>query len=148
MEKKKLILYALAAVFVILQFIQPKRENPPVKAEVNVDEKLKNIFKKSCYDCHSNETTWPWYAYVSPVNYLISYDVEDGRRHLNFSDWENYETRRKIRKLNEIKEELEADAMPITSYVLLHPSTSLEISEKELILSWVKAELDTLETYN
>src|SRR6478752_3717270 len=81
---------AIAALFLTAQAIQIRRVNPPVTAEAQLPAPVRDVVRRSCYSCHSNETEWPWYAYVAPASWLVGHDVNDGRRHLNFSEWGAY----------------------------------------------------------
>jgi hypothetical protein len=128
----------LALALIAIQFVPIERTNPPVESDAPVAAELKTVLRRSCYDCHSNETTWPWYSYVAPVSWLIANDVKEGRREVNFSVWNQYSDARKARKFKEIVEQIEANKMPQWYYVLLHPDAKLSASEKEMILKWAK----------
>ncbi len=97
MIRVKRIALALAAVFLLAQFVQPKRTNPPVvpsrslEAHVQVPQDVLPILKRACGDCHSSETVWPWYSHVAPLSWLVADDVNTGRSHVNFQDWEAQE---------------------------------------------------------
>src|SRR4051794_32963098 len=96
------VLIGVGAVVVLAQLARPSMENPPVTGDIQVPAEVHALLKRSAYDCHSNETKWPWYAQVVPVSWLVAHDVNDGRKHLNFSVWESYEPGRKVKKLKEI----------------------------------------------
>ncbi len=132
----KKILIGFAAVIVIIQFIPVDRTNPQVTGEIMESTDLKGIFKRSCYDCHSNETLWPWYSYVAPVSWLVADDVHSGRRHLNFSEWQNIEVRKIPKVKQEIWEMVSEGEMPMGNYVLLHPEAKLSEKEKQIIRDW------------
>src|ERR1700675_3300924 len=102
----------LIVVLIVIQFIPIERTNPPVESDVPAPAELKAVLRRSCYDCHSNETRWPWYARVAPVSFLIASDVKEGRRQVNFSVWNQYSGNRKARKLKEIVEQVEGSKMP------------------------------------
>lgn len=130
----------VAIVFVLIvigiQFFSINKTNPPVSAEFDASPEIKGIFKRACYDCHSNETKWPWYANVAPVSWLVSDDVEEGRRHLNFSGWGNL-TRKKIAHIKEeIWDEVKDDNMPLWQYSLMHSEARLSQKDKEIIREW------------
>ena len=138
----KKILIAVAVVFVIAQFFgREKNEAPTRELEVFITEttpskEVSNILSAKCYDCHSNKTEYPWYANVAPISYWINHHVEEGKEHLNFSDWANYNTKRKKHKLDELIEEVEEGKMPLDSYENLHGDiTELE---KEVLIAWAK----------
>lgn len=131
----------LVATLIILQFIPVEMNNPPVTSQMPVEEKVEVVLKRACYDCHTNETVWPWYSKIAPVSFLVAYDVNDGRRHLNFSTWDDYKLKKKNHKLEELVEEVESGAMPMDAYVFMHPEAALSAEEKELLISWAKSQM-------
>jgi hypothetical protein len=126
------------AVLVLIQAIRPEHTNPPVTADVVAPAEVKSLLKRACYDCHSNETTWPWYSQVAPVSWLVARDVNDGRKHLNFSVWESYEPGRKAHKLEEIEGEVSEGEMPMAIYLPMHPEAKLTEAEKNALIAWAK----------
>ncbi len=120
----KLILIIVGVVIVVLQLIPIERNNPPIQTQINWDSEFtKATFYKACADCHSNETKWPWYSYIAPISYLISYDVTTGRYHFNISeinDDERDEAAREVRK----------GAMPMAVYLPLHSEANLNEADK------------------
>ena len=132
----KKILIGVAAILVAIQFIPVDRSNPPAEGELMESTELKTILKRSCYDCHSNETVWPWYSYVAPVSWLVADDVHEGRRHLNFSNWQNIEVRKVSKAKQEIWEMVSEGEMPLSKYVLLHPEAKLSEKDKQIIKDW------------
>ncbi len=124
-----------------IQFIPVERSNPPLEDDIAAPDEVKKVLRRSCYDCHSNETRWPWYARVAPVSWLIARDVEEGRRELNFSVWNKFTGARRARKFKEIVEQVEQGKMPQWYYVLLHPDAKLAPGDKELILNWARQAL-------
>ncbi len=129
---------ALVVVLVGIQFIPAQQTNPAVMGELSVAPELKTLLKRSCYDCHSNETAWPWYARIAPISWWIGSDVKEGRRELNFSMWNLYPPDRKAKKLKETREQIEKGKMPLWYYVIAHPEAKLSASDRELILKWAK----------
>lgn len=127
-----MILIALIGI----QFIDVERTNPVVTADLKAPVAIKELFIKSCYDCHSNQTEWPWYSYVAPVSWLVANDVAEGRKHLNFSDWEKLPGRKKEELKKEIWEEVRDDKMPMTIYTYTHPEAKLDFTQKNLIKQW------------
>lgn len=123
---------------VAIQFIPVKRSNPPERDRLAAPLPVETILRRACYDCHSNETRWPWYARVSPISFLIASDVREGRRELNFSVWDRYEQRRKRRKLKEIIKVMERSDMPPWYYVPVHLDAKLSQGERETIVEWCK----------
>lgn len=126
----------MAAIIIIIQFIPASRTNPPITAGLDAPLEVISVFKKSCYDCHSHETEWPWYSNIAPVSWLVSSDVEDGRSHLNFSKWGNLSRKDKVKMKEEIWEEIEKGNMPLWKYRILHPDANLTQEDKNLIRDW------------
>lgn len=132
--KKVAIVFVL--IFIGIQFFSVSKTNPPVSAELDASPEVKGIFKRACYDCHSNETNWPWYSSVAPVSWLVSDDVNEGREHLNFSEWGNL-TRKKIAHAKEeIWDEVKDGDMPLWKYTIIHSEARLTQKEKEIIREW------------
>lgn len=117
-----------------------KRENPTFEKsnEIVTPPVVKDILKTSCYDCHSNETVFPIYAYIAPVSWLVTHDVEEGRKELNFSEWNTYSEKRKLKKGSEIKEEIEENKMPMPIYTFIHGEANLTEEEKTILFDWVE----------
>jgi|TARA_B100001971_G_scaffold212757_1_gene243779 hypothetical protein len=139
-KKRTWVLFFVIDLLVVIQFIPVNRNNPEVTGEINAPEEVMAILRRSCYDCHSNETVWPWYSYVAPASWLISRDVHDGREELNFSEWTTYTEKRKRHKRKECGEEIEEGEMPLWFYVPLHPEAELLKKDVETLLSWSKGE--------
>lgn len=133
----KNVLKGLFVVFVLVQFIPVNIENPQVdkNLEIKAPEEVMKIFKRSCYDCHSNKVVVPWYASIAPLSFSISSHIDLGRKWLNFSTWENYTQDQKDKKLEEIFRTVYA-AMPLSSYLWLHPKAKLTKDEIKLIRDW------------
>ena len=136
----------LALLFLGAQAYRPDRTNPSVderktlRANTQLTPEVAAIFERSCNDCHSNETTWPWYSNVSPVSWFLKDHVEEGRQELSFSEWATYSKRKRERKLHEICRQVESGSMPLTSYLPLHPSARLSDEDKRRICEWTKLE--------
>ena len=130
-------IFILIIVAVIgIQFIKVEKTNPPVTGDIKAPAEVKNIFRNACYDCHSNETEWPWYSSVAPISWFIEDDVRDGRKHLNFSEWETYKDTRKTKKREEIWDEVNEGSMPLKMYTYLHPKSNLDFNQKSIIKEW------------
>jgi hypothetical protein len=131
----KIALSAILGAFVIAQFFQPTRTNPPADpgssfaAIVRPHAAVASTVKRACGDCHSNQTVWPWYSNVSPASWLISQDVQEGRLHLNFSEWSQIGPELARTRTREVCEQAREHRMPPWYYLPLHPSASLEQSE-------------------
>ena len=137
----KYLIGILIVAVIVIQFFPAEHTNPPVTGEIEAPEKVMTILRTSCYDCHSNETVWPWYSYVAPMSWLVSNDVRDGRAHLNFSEWASYSTEKRDHKREECGEEVEEGEMPLWFYIPLHPEAELSEEDAETILAWSKGEL-------
>ena len=136
---------ALVIVLVLVQFIPVDRTNPDFDnkktmfSKETVPPSLKLTLGRSCVDCHSDTTTWPWYSYVAPVSWIIASDVHEGRKDLNFSEWGNYDAKRREEALEKICEQVQQGEMPDKKYVLLHRDAKLKQSEKDAICKWTEA---------
>lgn len=130
-------------VFVGIQFVPTKRNQtddiPDTDFMVvnNVPLKINKIFQTSCYDCHSNNTSYPWYNKVQPVAWLLKNHIEEGKSELNFSEWDNYSDRRKRSKLKSIISQIEDDKMPLSSYTLIHRNAILSSEQKKEIINCI-----------
>jgi len=132
--------FAAIAILLAIQLIPVERSNPPVSSEVPADPATREILRRACYDCHSNETVWPWYSRVAPISLLVGHDVEEGREHLNFSTWDRYDAKKRRKKLDEVVEEVEEGNMPLWFYVPLHPEAKLSDDERRAITTWAKTQ--------
>ncbi|MBK9152972.1 MAG: heme-binding domain-containing protein [Chloracidobacterium sp.] len=146
---KKLIVYAMIAglvIFAASQFVRPTFSNPevipgqPIEDAGTVPPELQMILSRSCNDCHSNKTLYPWYSHITPANWFMADHIDHGRSHLNMSEWGGYTNDQKVRKLEEICEEVSAGNMPLPSYLLLHREAALTQDQKDLICRWTRDE--------
>lgn len=146
---KKRLYFPLAILIIILiviQFIPSKLpENIPGQFQENIQiqnagNEVMTILKASCFDCHSNQTVYRWYAHVAPVSWLIARDVSKGRKALNFSDWNTFNKRKLVRKLGDIKEQITKKEMPMRIYTIMHPDTKLNQAQMLLITDWTDLE--------
>jgi hypothetical protein len=131
---------ALGLAFLLLQVVPVDRSNPSGGSPLAADPAVVEVLRRACYDCHSNETVWPWYSRVAPVSWLVSHDVVEGREVLNFSVWEAYAGGARREMLEEIWEEVAEGEMPLESYLLLHPEARLTQVDREVLESWVRRE--------
>lgn len=142
----KWIFIVLACAFVIVQFWRPARTNPAVDpsqtihAQLQVPPHVAGIIDRSCQDCHSNATRWPWYTNISPASWLVVDHVNDGRRRLNFSEWGKLKQNQKEKKLQEICDEVESGVMPLVTYTPLHRGASLSPEDVKTLCDWANAE--------
>lgn len=134
----KKVLITLVIILIGIQFIPVERTNPPVSWDINAPQGVSEILRESCYDCHSNETTWPWYSKIAPISFLVAGDVNDGRKHLNFSEWDKYEADKREKIREEIVEEIEKENMPLPLYTFTHPSAKLDDHKIKIIKEWIQ----------
>lgn len=140
---KKILFFSLT-VFLLLQFYQPARnaDNGQVLpihiAKVyNMPTKVQQILQNSCYDCHSNNTHYPWYSTLQPLRFLMEYHIKTGKENLNFSEWGNYSKRRQESKLDRIAKQIESNEMPLASYTLIHQKAKLSEQQKQEVITWI-----------
>ncbi|MFP5261201.1 MAG: heme-binding domain-containing protein [Blastocatellia bacterium] len=139
-----------AVIFAAAQFIRPAKTNPPVEeartlqAHLKVPPQVDGVFRRACYDCHSNETTWPWYSNIAPASWFLTDHVDHGRRHLNFSDWAQPDRHAADKgaaaQLDEICKEVKGRGMPLRSYLILHPGAELSDEDIKVICDWAESE--------
>ena len=132
----KIIAALLIVAFIGIQFIHIERTNPRITGEIDAPPQVKETLRRACYDCHSNETAWPWYSYIAPASWLLEKDVTGGRDELNFSEWKGYDEKRKLKKFKELRAEVEEGGMPQWYYVLLHPDAALSDADKQALYDW------------
>lgn len=133
--KRTLLIFLI--VFIVMQFIQTEQKNFPIdkSLEIQAPSEIMTMFKQSCYDCHSNNVNWPWYSKIAPFSWIISEHVNDGRKWLNFSEWEAYSQEEKNRKLKGIYRTVYA-VMPLHSYLWLHEEADLTKEQRKQIRDW------------
>lgn len=142
---KKKILIGLLVIFLIAQAIQPTKNRgdasgpKDIFSVVQIPENVQSILKKSCYDCHSNNTTYPWYDHITPVNWWVANHINEGKHELNFSIFGEYSAKRQTKKIEEIAETVEKEEMPLKSYLIMHGDAKLTAQEKELLVNWAKS---------
>ncbi|MEP2937309.1 MAG: heme-binding domain-containing protein [Gilvibacter sp.] len=140
---KRFLIFALIS-FVVMQFFRVDKntaEGEYMKAfvtETNPPDEVIAILKVACYDCHSNNTRYPWYAEIAPVSYWLDDHIRHGKGDLNFSEWESYSVKKKDHKMEEVQEMLEKGEMPLDSYTWTHGDARLTDEQKEAIYAWVK----------
>lgn len=150
MKIVKIVGIILVIAFAAIQVVRPSRTNPPIDetheiaAAISVPPAVSSIFDRSCNDCHSNKTAWPWYSNITPVSWWLVDHVNDGRKHLSLSEWSTYTLKRQAHKLEEIVEQIEQGEMPLKSYLILHPAAVLSKEDRELLVEWAKAEREKI----
>ena len=136
----KAVVLLVVIAFVGIQFVPVDRSNPPVTLEIDAPDAVLAVLRESCYDCHSNETTWPWYSRVAPFSWRIAEHVEHGREHVNFSEWDTYSTIQKAHWVEESYEEAEEGHMPLPSYLWLHGDAALTADDLAVLKEWAESE--------
>ena len=126
----------LLLAFLAIQFVPVSRKNPPVESEIPAPAEVRGILRRACYDCHSNETVWPWYARVAPASWLVAHDVEEGREHMNFSTWNLVPARKQAALPEKIWEEVEEGEMPLWYYLPAHPAARLSAADRSVLRAW------------
>jgi hypothetical protein len=130
------LLVGLGIVIVGLQLVPVHRTNPPVTADLRAGPAVKAVLRGSCYNCHSNETRWPWYAHVAPVAWLVAHDAAEARSRINFSDWGSYDAARQERRAAGCAEEAEQRGMPPALYLIMHPDARLSAEKTHTLRMW------------
>ena len=148
MTIKSKILMAVLAVLIAIQFIQPSRNKnegvlpSDISHIINVPQNIGMLFKNACYDCHSNNTHYPWYTYIQPIGWLIANDIKEGKEKVNFSEWGNLSSRKQKTRLREIKNIINEGKMPLTSYKLMHKDARMNKNQEQLIIDWINKIID------
>lgn len=142
----KIIAVILFVAFIAVQFYRPDRTAPPIveaetlEASTEVPENVARIFTRSCNDCHTNKTNYPWYSQIAPASLFLAAHVEEGRSELNLSIWNKYDTKRKRRKLDEICEQVSQKEMPLPSYLWIHWDANLSEEDIKTLCDWADKE--------
>lgn len=138
------LLLVVFAVLLIGSVISSQRSsenaNAPLLAGAQVSPQVRATIERSCRDCHSQATRYPWYSYVAPVAWLINRDVRRGREHLNFSKWSEYSVIRRERCLSEIANQVQDGGMPLASYRLMHREARLSKTDADALFQWTQEE--------
>jgi Haem-binding domain len=140
----------LLLVFIVIQFIRPAKNKADgisandITNAYDVPKDVQTILKTSCYDCHSNNTVYPWYANIQPAAWWLDDHIQEGKRELNFSEFASYRIGRKYRKLDEINSEVKHDEMPLNSYLWIHKNAKLDDKQKLILANWVTSVRDTI----
>ena len=135
------LLFSMMALLVAIQLVPSGVSNPASRGEVSAPPEIQETLRRSCYDCHSNQTQWPWYAHVAPFSWAVARDIELGRRQLNFSEWGDYYPVTRKRKLQWMGRALQQEVMPPLSYRLIHPSSRLSPQERAHLERRIDTEL-------
>ena len=132
-----IVLLIFMAFFLLIQLFPGERTNPPLTGEIQTPPEIHQILKKSCYDCHSHQTRWPWYSHIAPISWMVIHDVNEGRENLNFSNWNGYRSREKVKIYEEIEEVLEKGEMPLKPYLWMHSDARLSEVEIQQLFQWL-----------
>ena len=150
MKLFKKIFLVLVIVFFAIQFIRPIRnENGQVlptdiTKTVNVPDNVISVLGKACYDCHSDNTRYPWYMNIQPMGWMMANHIKNGKENLNFSEFGNYSKRKQANKLRAVAKSIDEGSMPISSYTIVHADAKLGKESKELIREWATKTRDSL----
>ena len=150
MSRIKKIMLGLLIVLILIQFIQPARNkstemlSTDITKTINIPENVQGILKTSCYDCHSNNTNYPWYSRIQPFGWLLAKHVRNGKAELNFNEFGSYSSRRQVSKLNGIGNSVKDGTMPLSSYIIIHKSARLSKEDKMLLNDWAVRSKDSL----
>tara|TARA_R110002126_G_scaffold27328_10_gene91747 strand:- start:404 stop:859 length:456 start_codon:yes stop_codon:yes gene_type:complete len=145
------IVLVLLVAFVGIQFIPTEHNQSDIVPATdfmlvnNVQNKLKSKLQVSCYDCHSNNTYYPWYNKIQPVAWFLEDHINDGKKELNFNEWDTYSERRKNSKLKSIVKQIEGNEMPLFSYTLIHKDAIFSEEDKLMVINYMKGLKDSIE---
>ena len=154
MRRLKKILLGLLIVLVLIQFIQPNRNKSneilsrDMEKTINVPENVQRILETGCYDCHSNNTNYPWYSRIQPFGWLLAGHIRKGKAELNFSEFGSYSLRRQVSKLNGIANSIKDGTMPLSSYTMIHKNARLSKEDKALLIDWASRAKGSLTVNN
>ena len=140
----KKILLGILVVIILIQFIRPEKNNSTIETNdittvMEVPNEVKEIIKTSCADCHSNTTIYPWYNDIAPVSWFLAQHVNEGKEHLNFSEWTAYNKNQRSHILKNLKKELKKHGMPLESYLWIHKDAKMTEAQYETMLNWVNS---------
>lgn len=149
MQKVRIVLLILLIIFVSIQFIRPAKNQSTgqqpatdITRIYEVPGEVQTILKNACYDCHSNNTQYPWYVNIQPAGWWMADHVKHGRKELNFNEYGSYSLKRQRNKLKRIKEQLEENKMPLSSYTWMHREAKLTGNQKERVIKWIDSTLN------
>lgn len=147
----KKILIIGSVIFLLIQLYQPAR-NLAYEQDLTanftkvytVPKNIETILRNSCYDCHSNNTNYPWYSYIQPARMLMESHIKKGKKDLNFNEWGNYSSRKQNNKLDRIAKQIQSNEMPLSSYTMIHKNATLSATQKKEVLDWISQLKDSL----
>ena len=150
MNRAKQILVVLLIVFMITQFMQPARNrsgqvlHTDISMIYDIPSNGYTLLKNACYDCHSNNTSYPWYFNIQPIGWFLARDIQNGKANLNFSEFGSISSRRQISKLQEVENRIKDGTMPLPVYQFMHPTARLTEEERRLLIEWIHKTKDTI----
>ena len=147
----KKILFIGLIIFLLMQLYQPAR-NESFEQDItanftkvyNVPKNVEAIVRTSCYDCHSNNTNYPWYSNVQPVGFFMEHHIKEAKEDLNFDEWGKYSKRKQENKLDRIVKQIKSDEMPLASYTLIHKNARLTTVQKKEVMDWISKIKDSI----
>ena len=151
----KPIVLVLFAAFIIIQFFRPEKNlhaaDAPSANDIStvypMPKEVSTLLQTSCYDCHSNNTHYPWYANLQPVAWWLADHIKEGKKEIDFSEFASYRIGRQYKKLEEINKQIEEGEMPLESYTLIHTETKLSAEQKAIIKNWVNYSRDSIKAH-
>jgi hypothetical protein len=154
MRLVKSTLLVSGIVIIALQFIRPVQNKSSlvlttdISKVITIPDTVLTLLKNACYDCHSNNTDYPWYSDIQPMGWLMAYHIKQAKNQLNFSEFGSYSQRRQLSKLGGITNSIKDDIMPLKSYTIMHKNAQLSKDEKSLLINWAEQSIDSLPTRN
>ncbi|MDN3677673.1 heme-binding domain-containing protein [Flavobacterium paronense] len=131
-------------IFLLMQCYQPARNigyeqyfSSNFTEMYKVPKNVETSLRTSCYDCHSDNTDYPWYSYIQPIRFFMDGHINEGKKELNFNEFGNYSNRKQRSKLDAISKQIKSDEMPLSSYTLIHKNALLTVNQKEEIINWI-----------
>ena len=150
MRLAKKILLVLGILFIALQFIRPVHNKSrqvlttDISKVVTMPDTVLTLLRNACYDCHSNNTDYPWYSNIQPMGWLMAYHINKAKNQLNFSEFGSYSQRRQLSKLDGIANSIKDDIMPLKSYKIMHGPAQISANEKTILINWAEQSNDSL----
>lgn len=144
MKTRSKILLAIVALIVLIQFIRPEKNVSLTESKNDIflkypaSDSVRSIVRTSCYDCHSNNTVYPWYTNLQPIGLWMNHHVNEGKQELNFSEFLTYKTKKADHKLDEAIDEIKQGEMPISSYTLIHHNAKLSAEQRKEVIAWIE----------
>jgi hypothetical protein len=154
MSRIKKVLSGILIVCIAIQFIQPARNKngqvlpTDISKLYSMPKNVQAVLKTACYDCHSNNTQYPWYSYVQPVRWMLDRHINEGKENLNLSEFGTYSVRRQLSKLKAMENSIHDGTMPLSSYTLIHKNARLANADKALVIEWAGRTKDSLDIKN